>query len=123
MSPFKVDYDHALAKSLALKAQPSFAYVLLMRIPPTANRSHGGGPERRSIFSRMAPATVVSDSRIMDKVLHPTSNLFRRPASELSRFDLDRPWSGGLTVKQKGRVAFGLGGGSTIKAKLIRWDP
>jgi hypothetical protein len=108
---FRVDYDHALAKKLARLA--GYKYVLLLRIPPHINRSHGSF-EGKIKVAGPAGAVAFVDRRILDKWLSRRPRLFsgRNP---LRPYIADARPDGGFTLKQLGRVAFALGWGENWK--------
>lgn len=63
----RVDYDHALGRCLAQVA--GIRYVLLLRLDPGVNKSHGGGekpPPRTAVCLRKI---FHFDERILDKCL------------------------------------------------------
>ena len=76
--PFNVDNDHALARKIAVNA--GYNYVLLLRIPPRINRSHGPF-EKMQVQVSVLHSIAFVDRRVLDKWLarHPTLFPGRRP--------------------------------------------
>lgn len=106
--PWTADFDHALARNLAI--QLGFTYVLLLRVPPSVNRSHG-------TYERGRPLTPAglnlakfcfADRRILDKWL-ARKPLARRHRSEIQPYSLSSDAEFGLTLKQAGQWAFAMG--------------
>jgi len=100
--PWPIDYDHLLSAKLA--AALGFSYVLIARILPQANRSHGrlerlpSGKVYLSLHS-----TCLADARILSKWIN------RRPSAGHLPYRSVNVANIGLTLKQKGVWAFSLG--------------
>lgn len=111
----KIHIDHSLGRRLA--SASTYAYVLLMRVSPLINTSHGSF-ERPSAVTTTAPALCFFDERIKNKSLgrFPIRGNGIRPAL----FDPSKSTHGGLTLKQAGKWAYavGLGNDSTVSALL-----
>ncbi|MGF6770626.1 hypothetical protein P3T18_003105 [Paraburkholderia sp. GAS199] len=102
-SPWKIDYDHSLGRNLA--KQLGYGYVLLIRIHPAVNRSHGRF-ERNALRRDVVPELCFPDHRILDKWLG------RRPGSRRAPIPIYEPKKtnpNGLTLKQRGIWGFALG--------------
>ena len=118
---FTVDFDHALAKNLALGSH--FKYVLMLRVARHVNRGHGFF-EKGAIEVSPTQGVAYVDLRIFDKwvgrppKLMPGRNLKPGYTSEQS----DVP-SG--TLAQRGRLSFALGWSEVmlLKPKLIPFVP
>ncbi|MFB9124399.1 hypothetical protein ACFFYR_14885 [Paraburkholderia dipogonis] len=101
--PWKIDYDHALSRNLA--RQLGYKYVLLIRIVPGVNRSHGRFERHVTLPSRI-PGLSFPDSRILDKWLGRRPDFMRQPAQA---YTPQASYPSGLTLKQKGMWGFALG--------------
>lgn len=104
--PWKVDFDHSLGRSIA--ASLGVSYVLLIRLPPKVNRSHGRH-ERETVSRPTSNSGLYfADQRILSKIVgQPASRLKR--TGHLRPFDPSKPSSSGLTLKQRGQWAHALG--------------
>ncbi|MCF3641573.1 hypothetical protein LXM94_16495 [Rhizobium sp. TRM95111] len=105
-TPWAVDYDHVLARNIAIRF--GVGYVLLIRLPPRANRSHGPHEKpalRRGVNLRKL---LFADRRILDKWLgRPV-----RPLPDMSRcrpYSPQAPQAFALTLKQLGAWGFAMG--------------
>jgi hypothetical protein len=111
---FDVDYDHALAKTLA---RNRYRYVLLLRIARRVNRSHGSFEGRIEVAGRLGAVAFV-DRRILDKWLSRRPRLF--PGREpLRPYIPDAGPDGGFTLQQQGRLAFALGWSENFKRGVL----
>lgn len=104
--PWKVDFDHSLGSHIATSHKAS--YILLVRLPPKVNRSHGSH-ERKTILQPMSNSGLLfADQRILSKILgRPASRLKR--TGHLRPFDPSNHSAMGLTLKQRGQWAHALG--------------
>jgi hypothetical protein len=102
---YDVDFDHALARSIALRA--AYNYVLLLRLPPHINRAHGSY-EKLRMACPAADAVAFVDRRVLDKWLGRHPALFTGRRLDISYAPHARP-DLGLTIQQRGRLAYALG--------------
>lgn len=98
-----VDYDHALGRSIASRL--GYAYVLLLRMPPGVNRSHGH-LERAFHLSGAAPDICFADERIRSKWIGRPAGRMLVPAQPYSPHS---PTNYGLTLRQAGKWGFAMG--------------
>lgn len=103
-APFACDYDHVLGKSLASRL--GYAYVLVARIVPSANRSHGHAEKQPG--SLHAPPLCFFDRRIKAKAYGRNIGYAARLAP-LAPFSAAAPAHGGMTLKQLGEWAYAVG--------------
>jgi len=103
---WRVDFDHVLGRKMA--QQLGFSYVLLIRIPPSANRSHGRYERAEPLVGFNLHKLCFADRRILDKWIGRGPNLWRDPL-RLHPYRLGANEAGGLTLKQRGRWGFALG--------------
>lgn len=108
--PWDVDFDHALAKRIAVKANPSYNYVLLLRVPPSVNRQHGSC-EKKDQLNNTVPPMCFADDRILDKWLGRPPLVRRRSQNIMSGYSHANATTYGLTLKQLGRWAYAIGMG------------
>ena len=102
---WKIDYDHALGKKLARTL--GYRYVLLIRLTPTANRSHGSY-EKVPAPSLERGKLCFADRRIIDKWIG------RRPThmhckDEIADYDAGIAQAFDLTLKQAGKWGYAMG--------------
>lgn len=102
--PWEVHIDHSLGRKLA--SANAYAYVLLMRLNPLVNTSHGAF-ERPSAITAPTPALCFLDERIKNKSMgrFPIRGNGIRPAA----FDPSKATHGGMTLKQAGQWAYAVG--------------
>ncbi|CAM8645325.1 hypothetical protein MCEMSHM24_03592 [Comamonadaceae bacterium] len=101
---FKCDFDHVLAKSIAVKL--GYSYVLLARIDAAANRSHGSFEKK--VLSKISPPLCFFDQRIKVKTYGKNSAYAARFA-KLTPYSATNLAHGAMTLKQSGEWAYGLG--------------
>jgi hypothetical protein len=106
LTPWKIDYDHALGRQIALKL--GFQYVLIIRITPTSNRAHGRFERPELIKGINLEKLCFADRRIVDKWLgrRPTS---RGAPRSLELYKLGMKEAFNLTLKQTGFWGYALG--------------
>lgn len=107
--PWSVDFDHALARNIALKASPTFCYVLLLRVPPDVNRRHGSF-EKRSRLPTVVPEVCFADDRIGDKWIG-RSPMQNRDRVGMMGYSPLTPTKPDLSLKRLGRWAYATGMG------------
>lgn len=105
-----VDYDHALSKRIAMKAFPSYKYVLLLRIPPSVNRQHGSFEKKDKLLNK-SPSLCFADDRILDKWLARPPKARNRNQNIMSGYSQNNKTEYGLTLKQQGQWAYAIGMG------------
>jgi hypothetical protein len=104
--PWKVDFDHSLGSCIA--ASHSVSYILLVRLPPKVNRSHGRH-ERTTVTRPMSNSGLYfADQRILSKIVGRPSGRSGR-TGHLRAYDPWNPSSLGFTLKQRGQWAHALG--------------
>jgi hypothetical protein len=101
---WKVDFDHALGRHVAKEL--GYKYVLLLRIIPSINRSHGSY-ERLAISGGSLPRLCFVDSRIRDKWIGRGPKFW--PRSIPSPYDPESKGEHGLTLKQAGWWGYAMG--------------
>lgn len=101
---FKCDFDHVLAKSIAVKL--GYSYVLLARIGASANRSHGSF--EKELSSLESPSLCFFDRRIKAKAYGKNST-YAAYFAPLAPFSATNTAHGGMTLKQMGEWAYALG--------------
>ncbi|WAP67842.1 hypothetical protein OH818_20650 [Jiella pelagia] len=100
-----VDYDHALGRKLA--EQLNYRFVLLVRLTPRANRSHGAF-ERRVAPDHVGSELCFADRRIVDKWLgRPPRRM--NPSGLIPDYTNSVEESFGLTLKQAGVWGYAMG--------------
>lgn len=103
---WQIDYDHALGRKMA--NQLGFNYVLLIRIPPNANRSHGRFEHAEPIVGLCLNKLCFADRRIIDKWLgRPSGHM--RDRSRLRPYRVGEESAYPLSLKQAGRWGFAMG--------------
>ncbi len=102
---WKVDYDHALGSKIA--GDLGYEFVLLIRLTPKANRSHGAY-EKKSEPSNIKKDLCFADGRIVDKWLGRTPHFMRR-SKEVETYTDGMAKAYGLTLKQMGVWGFAMG--------------
>ncbi len=100
---WKVDYDHSLSRNLAYRL--GYTYVLLLRVAPRTNRSHGH-LERQLKVSDDVPDICFADDRIREKWIGRSANRFLTPPSAFSAHQITKY---GLTLRQTGQWGFAMG--------------
>ncbi|UXY51421.1 hypothetical protein [Pseudomonas tohonis] len=100
---WKVDYDHALSRNLA--CQLGYDYVLMLRVVPRINRSHGH-LERNLKESEDVPGICFADERIRGKWIGRSASRLLTPPSAFSPHQMT-PY--GLTLRQAGQWGFAIG--------------
>jgi hypothetical protein len=75
---WKVDFDHALSKRIALKASPEYKYVLLLRVPPRVNRQHGS-------LEKKINSVTFHQSSVLQMIVSSTSGL-----EDLQKLEVDQ---------------------------------
>lgn len=100
----KVEYDHTLGKSLGSRL--GYSYVLVTRIGPSANRSHG--VHEKVLGSLHSPTLCFFDRRIKAK-MHGKNSRYAASFEPLEPFNASNPAHGGLTLKQLGQWAYAVG--------------
>ncbi len=100
---WKVDYDHALSRNLA--GQLGYAYVLMLRVVPRINRSHGH-LERNLKESEDVPDICFADERIRGKWIGRSASRLLTPPSA---FSANQTTPYGLTLRQAGQWGFAMG--------------
>jgi hypothetical protein len=106
--PWKVDFDHALARSIALKANPQPSHVLMLRVPPDVNRKHGHF-EKRAQLPFVMPDVYFADDRVFDKWLGRPPRARNRSAVVMVGYSPENKTIAGLSLKQRGRWAYAIG--------------
>ena len=104
--PWKVDFDHSLGSYIA--ACHKVRYVLLVRLPPNVNRSHGRYEQRTVVRPGSNSGLYFADQRILSKIVGQPSWRAGR-TGHLCPYDPSSPSSMGLTLKQRGQLAHALG--------------
>lgn len=104
--PWKVDFDHTLGKKIA--ACHNVDYVLLVRLPPKVNRSHGRHEQQTVVQHGSNSGLYFADQRILSKIVGQPSWRAGRTGS-LRSYNPMTPASMGLTLKQRGQLAHALG--------------
>jgi hypothetical protein len=104
--PWVIDYDHSLGKAIA--NQLGCKYVLLLRVIPRANRSHGRYERKNSVvlFPKQHSTLCFADDRILDKWLGRMSSYH---TLQHAAYNPSSPSKFGLTLKQLGRWAYAIG--------------
>ncbi|WP_337056208.1 hypothetical protein [Pseudomonas sp. USHLN015] len=100
---WKVDYDHALSRNLA--SQLGYTYVLMLRVVPRINRSHGH-LERKLKESEEVPGICFADERIRGKWMGRSASRLLTPPSAFSPHQTTQY---GLTLRQAGQWGFAMG--------------
>lgn len=100
------DFDHSLSKRIALVA--GYKYVLLLRVPPEANRAHGAY-EKKDQLQSITPDVCFADDRVLDKWLGRSPTIRNRPVHVLSGYAVENVTVYGLTLKQRGHWAYAIG--------------
>ncbi|BCD84035.1 hypothetical protein PSm6_04420 [Pseudomonas solani] len=100
---WKVDYDHALSRNLA--GQLGYAYVLMLRVVPRINRSHGH-LERNLKESEDVPDICFADERIRGKWIGRSASRLLTPPGA---FSANQTTPYGLTLRQAGQWGFAMG--------------
>ena len=124
--PWQVDFDHALSRNIALKANPVPNYVLLLRVPPPVNRQHGLFEKLDQLPSVM-PSICLADLRVWDKWLGRSPKSRNRPPEIMKGYSplgaVLNPL--GLTLKQLGQWAYAVGMGDEDMPmdNLFEFDP
>ncbi len=103
-SNWQVDFDHALGRKIACRM--GFSYVLLIRLSPRINRSHG-------VYERTPPLVGIhklgfADQRIRDKWIGRSPRFMPNSAPERP-YEANGTQSLGLTLKQAGKWGFAMG--------------
>mgnify|MGYP000498287571 CR=1 FL=1 len=109
---WKVDFDHALAKRIALKSSPEYKYVLLLRVPPSVNRKHGSF-EKKDQLNGTSPELCYADDRILDKWLGRAPKARQRGQEVMDGYSIKNITKNGLTLKQRGKCAYAIGIGDS----------
>lgn len=104
---WQVDYDHALGRRSALEL--GFGFVLLIRLTPHANRSHGRFEKAVPLVGPNFHELCFADRRIVDKWLGRPARRMNRDPSELAPLRLGIAEEFGLTLKQAGVWGFAMG--------------
>lgn len=104
--PRKVDYDHALGRRTAIEL--GFAYVLLIRLSPSANRSHGPFEKGEPVTGLNLHKLCFADRRIMDKWLGRRPHHMSGPG-RVAPFRLGMTAAFGMTLKQAGVWGYAMG--------------
>lgn len=104
--PWAVDYDHALGRTMALGF--GFSYVLLIRIPPRANRAHGSYERGVPLAGVNLHKLCFADRRIVDKWLGRAPGQSGSPEGR-ARYRLGMRQAFGLTLKQAGYWGYAMG--------------
>jgi len=103
----KVDYDHALGRQSALAL--GFGFVLLIRLTPLANRSHGSFEKAAPLAGPNMDPLCFADRRIVDKWLGRPPHRMNRDPAQLAPFQPGIREQFGLTLKQAGVWGFAMG--------------
>lgn len=105
-----IDYDHALGKQLANKL--NMGYVLLLRIPPAANRSHGHCERPANVIAPINHSLLLclADDRIREKWIGARVGV--RSSTTVKIFNSQSPTNLGETLQQRGKIAYALGLGN-----------
>jgi hypothetical protein len=102
-----IDYDHVLGRKIAM--QLGFSYVLLIRLSPRINRSHGPFEKKAALVTGLnLHKLCFADRRIMNKWIGRPSKLFGRQAL-LDPYSLNSKKKFGSDVKQAGRWGYAMG--------------
>jgi hypothetical protein len=101
-----VDYDHALARQIALRL--GFSYVLLIRLTPRANRSHGSYEKAEPLTGLNLRKLCFADRRIIGKWLGRRPGEMGDPAG-LAPYKLRIEQAFGLSLKQAGFWGYAMG--------------
>lgn len=112
--PWKVDYDHSLAKIIfrTSKNKYKYKYVLLLRVPPSVNRQHGAFEKRNTfIYKDKLPKLLFANKRIFDKWLGRPPKARSRSSNIMYEYNADANELNGLTLKQRGKWAYAIGMG------------